>query len=45
MTDPEENMAGCRRLELTVHAWEVLFYLQTRSASADASGTPGPIAA
>jgi hypothetical protein len=45
VTDPDENMAGYRQLELTVHAWEVLFYLQTRSGGADASGRPGTVAA
>jgi len=43
--DPDENMAGYRRSEVTVHSLEISFYPRAPSGSAAASGTPGLIAA
>jgi len=42
VTDPDENMAGYRRAELTVHTLEILFYLeQAPFASATHLARPG----
>jgi len=45
VTDPYENMAGYRRSEVTVHLLEISIYPRAPSGNADASGTPGLIAA